>query len=71
MKITKITKCTRVPVVHGGGTGLNKKPKKKMYSYTTNWLNVAVNRNYTHSTQVLFRISTLSNLELLWGDRLF
>ena len=40
-----------------------------MYSYTTNWLNVAVNRNYTHSTQVLFRISTLSNLELLWGDR--
>jgi hypothetical protein len=38
-----------------------------MYRYTTNWFNVAVNRNYTHTCS--FRTSTLSNLELLWGDR--
>jgi len=37
-----------------------------MYSYTTNWLNVEVNGNYTHRCS--FRTSTLSNLELLWGD---
>jgi hypothetical protein len=36
-------------------------------SYTTNWLNGEVNRNYTHRCS--FRTSTLSNLELLWGDR--
>jgi hypothetical protein len=44
-----------------------RKIKKKMYSYTTNWLNVEVNWNYTHRCS--FRTSTLSNLELLWGDR--
>ena len=38
-----------------------------MYSYTTNWLNVEVNWNYTHRCS--FRTSTLSILELLWGDR--
>jgi hypothetical protein len=43
------------------------KNKEKMYRYTTNGLNVEVNRNYTHRCS--FRTSTLSNLELLWGDR--
>jgi hypothetical protein len=36
-------------------------------SFTTNWLNVEVNRHYTHMCS--FWTSTLSNLELLWGDR--
>jgi hypothetical protein len=42
----------------------NKKQKqRKKCIFTTNWLNVEVNRNYTHRCS--FRTSTLSNLELL------
>jgi hypothetical protein len=45
--------------VNNKKTKTKTKTKKKMYSYTTNWLNVEVNRNYTHRCYGLFMVAAL------------